>query len=273
MREVVPVVPTDLGKGNTRPSPAKRWCFTLHNSELYGEKDVVPILKSLSTKGIVGVEFGKSGETPHLQGFIYFKEKVRPMGILDPSTHWEKAKGSDKDNYNYCSKENGEKAEWGFFFPKPLKIPKKTQLFLWQEEICKIIESEPDDRTIYWYWSKKGRIGKTTFAKYLYKTYGTIALNGKGGDVRNGIVDFIETTGDTPSSVVMNIPRCFNCEYLSYESLENIKDMYFYSGKYKGGMVCGNSPHLIVFANTCPDEERMSEDRWVIREITPESSK
>lgn len=270
MKTVDPMVPKNLGKGNTRPSPAKRWCFTLHNGTLYGDDGVVPILKSLSAKGIVGVEFGRSGETPHLQGFIYFKEKVRPMGLINRNAHWELAKGSDMSNYNYCSKEDGEMAYWGF--PRPLKIPKKSELYLWQKEICEIIEQVPDDRTIYWYWSKKGRVGKTTFAKYLYKTYGTIALNGKGNDVRNGIVDYYEATGDTPTSVVMNIPRCFNCEYLSYESLENIKDMYFYSGKYKGGMVCGNSPHLIVFANTTPDEEKMSEDRWVIREIMPESS-
>ena len=39
MKEIVPVVPSDLGEGNTKPppkkqiSPAKNWCFTLFNIE------------------------------------------------------------------------------------------------------------------------------------------------------------------------------------------------------------------------------------------------
>lgn len=263
--EVVPVVPDGSkrkGRGNTRPSPAKRWCFTLHNGKL---SEVVPILKSLSNKGIIAKETGKSGETPHLQGYIEFTDKKRPIGILDKSTHWELAKGNSKQNYDYCAKEQGEIECWGF--PEPLKIPLKEDLYNWQVDICNILDTVPDNRTINWYWSKDGGVGKTTFAKYLYVHYGTIALNGKASDIRNGIIDYLETKGDTPKSIIVNIPRCFNSDYLSYEGLENIKDMYFYSGKYKGGMVCGNSPHLIVFANTSPDTEKMSDDRWNIVEI------
>ena len=65
----------------------------------------------------------------------------------------------------------------------------------------------------------------------------------------------------------MNIPRCLTCEdktYVSYQALENIKDMVFYSGKYEGGVVCGNCPHVFVFAHVPPEYENMSDDRWVV---------
>ena len=62
----------------------------------------------------------------------------------------------------------------------------------------------------------------------------------------------------------MNVPKCLESEgggYISYEALENIKDMYFYSGKYEGGCVNGNSPHIYIFANFPPDESKMTVDR------------
>ena len=54
---------------------------------------------------------------------------------------------------------------------------------------------------------------------------------------------------------------------MSYEAFENLKDMIFYSGKYEGGMICGNCPHLFIFSNFHPDCEKMSVDRWNIKEI------
>lgn len=92
-------------------------------------------------------------------------------------------------------------------------------------------------------------------------------MSGKSADVKNGIVEYIKKNDTTPELVLMNIPKSFNTEYLSYEALENIKDMYFYSGKYEGGMVCGNCPHLFVFSNETPDYSKLSKDRWVVREI------
>ena len=96
---------------------------------------------------------------------------------------------------------------------------------------------------------------------------GAICLHGKGADVRNGVVDFYNKQGYTPNLIVFPIPRSYDTDYLSYEALENIKDMYFYSGKYEGGQICGNCPHLLVFANCPPNITKMSEDRWRVVEL------
>ena len=257
------------GSGNTSTDPpktvhaAKRWCFTLNN---YTEEDLCAIVPALELKGhkvILGKEVGESG-TPHLQGFISLKTKCRPMSLgLPKAIHWEKAKGTDEQNLKYCSKDGDLVMSKGF--PKPIKTLSLSQLRPWQLDILDILKKEPDDRTIHWFWSSAGGVGKTTFCKYLTLKHGAIPLSGRGSDVRHGVCEHLKSTGMTPELCVFPIPRSYRSEYLSYEALENIKDMYFYSSKYEGGAVCGNSPHLIVFANHEPEAEKVSEDRWAIR--------
>ena len=271
--------------GNTKPpstsqkliNPAIRWCFTLNNYTNDDLCSIVPTIESECRLGFFGKEIGKSG-TPHLQGYIELDGKGRPKGIFGiDRIHWEKAKGNLLQNYQYCCKE--DKNPYVFDpkkrlpkIKKPVKVIQDSQLYNWQKDIVKAIKTEPDDRTIHWYWSHKGDIGKTSFCKYLTINFGAICLHGKGADVRNGICDYLKNKGDTPSLIVFPIPRSYDAKkYLSYEALENIKDMYFYSGKYEGGMVCGNPPHLIVFANNPPDTSKMSEDRWNIVCLDPEN--
>lgn len=262
-------------EGNNKPqsSPAKRWVFTCHkqlkDGRLLSEDQFSSIcskIRDVADKALVAHETGENDETPHLQGFIKFKTKCRPLShfkTICDWINWAPAKGSDSDQLNYISKETTPFIIIGF--PKPVKVIDPT--YWWQKEILEILKTEPDDRTIYWYWSEKGKVGKTSFCKYLSVKHNAIALSGKAADMRNGVIDFAKTNGTTPELVCIPIPRSFDSTYLSYEGIENIKDMYFYSGKYEGGMVCGNPPHLFVFSNHPPNEEKMSEDRWVIRNI------
>ncbi len=245
-------------------SPALRWCFTLNNYSKLEIEQIVPKFQEYAHKWIIGIE-GVEG-TPHLQGFVRFKTKKRPKSIISNiRIHWEKTKGTDNENLEYCSKENNIISMHGW--PKPVKILEEGSLHKWERNIIEIISQEPDDRTIHWYWSEIGNVGKTTFSKYLTIKYGAICLSGKGNDVRNGIIEYKKTNGDTPNIVLVHIPKSFNTDYLSYEGLENIKDMYFYSGKYEGGMICGNCPHVIVFANEEPDYDKCSQDRWNVHKI------
>lgn len=256
------------GEGNTISSPPKqvspsiRWCFTLNN---YTDDDISSISSMFQAEArysVVGKEVGECG-TPHLQGYIEFKRKMRPLSLgLTKSIHWEKAKGSRDSNYMYCSKDN--EVVIGIGVPKPIKILPKADLYAWQLKVLDDIKVEPDDRIIYWLWSEAGGVGKTSFQKYLTVKHGACILGGKAADCRNGIVDWFKRTGSTPELVCCNVPRSFNSDYVSYEAFENIKDMLFYSGKYEGGMICGNSPHLFIFANVEPDVEKLSADRWQI---------
>jgi len=277
----VPIVPNSSGgEGNTITSPpsktkqiapAVRWCFTLNNYTDEHISSIVPVIKEKCRLGIFGRETGESG-TPHLQGYIEFKTKSRPLNLFGiKAMHWEKAKGLKADNLQYCSKEDKNAWTYGCRIKKPLKTLREDQLYKWQKDICEELDKDPNNRDILWYWSVEGGVGKTQFCKYLSHTRGAICLHGKGSDQRNGVISYMENNdGCAPEIILVPIPRSQASQYVSYGALESLKDMYFYSGKYEGGMVNENSPHLIVFANEPPDESQMSADRWRIVQICPE---
>lgn len=275
-RKMDQMVPDGSEGGNTttpsepkkfRISPSVRWCFT-HNNYTEEEVDqMVQDCERLNMKYVMGREVGPKG-TPHIQGFVESgdgKTKFRPMETFKwPwNPHWKKCKGNKIQNANYCSKDGNYRTN--IKIRKKLTFPPMDKD--WEIEVLDILKNEPDDRTIYWYWSKEGNIGKTTFTKYLCVNNDACLLSGKGADVRNGALTWLKDKGYYPDLCIFPIPRSINSDYLSYEAIENIKDACFYSGKYEGGTVCEACPHLFVFANFPPDEARMSSDRWVIKNI------
>ena len=260
----------EIEEGNTRPpqkqvTQSKRWAFTYNNYPVEILEQLVATFEKLSVLYIIGKEVGAEG-TPHLQGYIETPKRCRPSCFnLPKQIHWEKCKGSREDNVVYCSKD-GDYVNSTQLRPRPpLKLIDPT--YEWEKEILQIIQTEPDERTIHWYWSQNGGVGKTQFCKYLTVKHGALPISGKGADVRNAIVEYNKAQGTTPELCVFPIPRSYNTEYLSYEAFENIKDMYFYSGKYEGAAICGRCPHLFVFANTRPEMHKCSPDRWRVVEI------
>ena len=270
---LIQVVPTCSGtEGNTISSvplkinPAKRWCFTLNNYTVDECEQICSICSSFCSYAVIGKEVGDQG-TPHLQGYIEFKTKRRPLSVFKFTKRikWLKSKGSREQNLEYCSKDN---LFFSIGLPKKLKsLACENNLFPWQQTIIDIIREDPCDRAIYWFRGSKGGEGKTTFAKYLVRFHNAIILGGKCSDMKNGIIEYKKTNNDLPELIVLNIPRSFNSDYLSYTGIEEVKDMLFYSGKYEGGMIDGNCPHLIIFSNELPDLEKCSRDRWKVFDI------
>jgi len=258
--------------GNTIPPRANasiHWMMTLNN---YTNEELESLKKvwgdgSIISKFCVQEEKGENG-TPHLQGYIAFIKKSRPMELFNNKRiHWEKCRDV-KNSILYCSKEetkNGER--WtNIVFPKPIKVIKEEQFYGWQHEILNMIKGEPDDRKIYWYWEDTGGAGKSCFSKYLVVKHNAVILSGKGNDCKYGIVKWHESMGTYPELIIYDVPRC-NIDYVNYEALESIKNGLFFSGKYESTQVVMNSPHLIIFANEPPDKSKMSADRWHIVRI------
>lgn len=234
-------------------SPAKYWCFTLNNYDENNISSIIDVCTNNKIDYIFGEEVGEQG-TPHLQGFIRYTTKSRPFNTFNnDNIHWEKTKSNFDNNINYCTKQ--EKYYTNMIIKKPLKTIKKEQLKSWQRNIIELIENEPDERSIYWYWGEQG-CGKTQFIKYLIHYYKAIVLNGKPSDMKNGIIDYMKNNnGATPELILSNIGFDKDMDNINYSGYEDIKDMVFYSGKYEGGMVCGNNPHLFIFANQPPNTD------------------
>ena len=99
---------TVKGGGNTKspPAPSKKWTFTLNN---YTDEEVDVFCSNCSKVGqyFFGKEVGESG-TPHLQGFVEFFAKKRPLAVFKglglDRIHWEKMRGTIDQSIVYYSK-------------------------------------------------------------------------------------------------------------------------------------------------------------------------
>ncbi len=152
------------------------------------------------------------------------------------------------------------------------------ELRQWQQKIkYHILDVESNARDIWWLWEPYGGLGKTTFQKWIFQEYNeVIVLGGKAADMKNGVIEYLESqrTKDAPfkpkypKMIILNLPMTFNVEYFSPSGVEEVKDMFFYSGKYKGGMVWGPPPTVMIFANCRPPKiDEMAKDRWRIRRL------
>jgi len=98
-------------------SRGKYWCFTLNNYNQNHEELLIE-LGDGTTNGVdylvFGRERGDSG-TPHLQGFIAFRNRKRfgvVRGVLPSGCHIELARGTPVQAAEYCKKE-GDYNEYG----------------------------------------------------------------------------------------------------------------------------------------------------------------
>lgn len=86
---------------------SRAWCGTYNN---YTPDVVFDILNNdMFTYAIVGKEVGESG-TPHLQIYVRCVNPIRLSSLTAkwPRAHWEIARGSPRQNIDYCSKQG----EW-----------------------------------------------------------------------------------------------------------------------------------------------------------------
>lgn len=239
------------------------WVFTYNNYENDDVKILEQRFKEMECKYIFGKEVGEQG-TPHLQGFVVCPKKIRWSEFkLTNKIHWEKMKKTVEQNIMYCSKDNNYYTNFEkkyFKKKKPLKILQESQFYMWQKEVVKIVDNDPDDRSIWWFWETKGNVGKTTFCKYLCHEYGAVIIEGKKNDI-------LHCAAEAETDIyIFDFERSME-EYISYSAMEKIKNGMFMSGKYESKMILRNSPHVICFANFKPDISKLSADRWKIHKL------
>lgn len=258
-----------------RISASIKWCFTFNNYPNDYWFYMAPLFRDYASGYIVGEEVGESAGTPHLQGYIEFKTKTRPIELFRnhgrnlpgyDTIHWEKAKGSRQENLVYCSKEGNYKTT--FKMEQALKI---APLHGWQEKALAISQGDPDPRRVYWLWEPEGSYGKTSFVRYMVHNSGALICTGKASDAKYLIVKYKELNNVWPDIILWNISRTME-KFISYQAIEEIKDGVFASTKYECSTVLMNPPHLFIFANFPPDlnEPGLSLDRFYVRNLRTE---
>lgn len=245
------------------------------------KEEIVPIvltLKKFATKGIIQSETCPSTGLYHLHGVIQCPKRHRDTEFgLTKEIHWEAVKQISKAEA-YCRKGrndypdntkakdwtegdfNGDYAvEWGYTILKLIKPDRP-----YQQDIIKIVEGEPDDRKIYWFYERIGNVGKSSLTKYLCVKHNALFIaEGKRSDLVNLVFNCdMEKT----RTIVLDVPRA-NKNNVSYKAIEEIKNGLICNTKYETGMKAFNPPHIIIFSNYPPDLSGVSKDRWEIYEI------
>lgn len=261
-----------LGDGNTQSSPESRsFSFTWNN---YKQKDIKKIIKWFEgrkeLKYVFQEETGKKG-TPHLQGVFISKSAIKwsTCKTLFPKCRWKTTRNIEK-SIAYCCKEDTRTGQTftNMDLPQPLIDPiEGVELYEYQKLILDIINEPIDWRTIHWFYDEEGNNGKTQFARHLCikNKDRCLYLQGKGADMLY-IVQQSLTKNRNLKTTIFNFTRSVE-DYVSYQTIESIKDGILCSGKYEGSMEIFNPPHIIIFANFLPDINKLSKDRWKIYQV------
>lgn len=262
------------------------WFITKNEIEGILEKDseLKERVERISKKYVFQYERGKVEKTLHYHLLIVLKKRARFSSLKELFGKCVIKHVSKKDLMkvrDYCCKEDTRIGnpvfKWpGLKYTDTSYLIQKEDLKARQVAIVDRYITDEDSkwgRKIHWYWESKGGWGKTTMAKYLIDNAGAMMVQGGSKNILCGVAKWIEKNGEAPRIILIDIPR-YSYNKVSYNAIESIKNGAFFSGKYESGMERFKIPHILVFANAAPDEEKLSQDRWVIEELAlPAESK
>ena len=129
----------------------------------------------------------------------------------------------------------------------------------WQQELNALLLLEPCDRKIIFVVDRKGNSGKTWFAKYfstLHSDSTQVLKFARHADMAYALEPHIRT-------LFLNCSRQ-QCEFMSYDFLESVKDGMVFSTKYESVVKTLGKVHVVVLMNELPDMTKLSDDRYQI---------
>ena len=236
------------------------WVFTKNN---YTEEEYVNILESECKYIIIGKEVGESG-TPHLQGFISFKDGKTLSYMkkhISQNAHFEPANGTPSQNYDYCSKD-GDFEERGI---KPMtqaeKGAKGKEAIQQRWELAKsgkFDELPPEQIKIYEYIHQKYRKAEDLSILQNYWIHGKSGC-GKSSVIRKTFPIFYTKPmskwwdGYNGEEIVVLDDIDPSHTFLSYY-LKIWCDHYVFNAEVKGGMLKIRPKVFIITSQYSPEE-------------------
>lgn len=253
----------------------RNWCFTAWATDAGSVQRYIDGMEEYDgVEYIMQEEICPETQKKHIQGYVAFKNALSfntLKAIFGQSAHLEKSKKKNRAAAErYCRKrESATGRLWSNWYKPPRDPLAGKTMYWWQELILGIIEEEPDERTVHWFWEHSGNVGKSSLVRHLAIKFEDkfLLVQGKGADIKYGVT----SCKKKPSIIVWDVPRSAidkdGKPMISYTAIEQVKNGCFFSGKYESAMTLMDYPHVIIFANAPPDEAALSMDRWRIYEL------
>jgi hypothetical protein len=221
----------------------RSFCITINN---YTETDLEQLQKLKSNYILLAHEVGEETQTPHIQGFLYFKNTttIARLSKHIPRAHIEITQGTNEQAINYCRKDQNIIFENGKAPIKPGKrndltdirravqqgedmvsiinnYPANYQAIRYAEKIRTYLEPKRNwQPKVFWYYGETGT-GKT---KNAYAFLGENAYFKDGSKWWDGY--------DAHESVIIDD---FRPSQFSFQELLRLLDRYPHQVEYKGG--------------------------------------
>lgn len=267
-------------------------------SDFYREllASILVMLEGTGGEWVFQLEKGKEAGRLHFQGYLHFTRGqkrtvggvIRMFEGLRGACHTSVSIAStsaveDGALARYASKkETSLEGPWwssSKFMKKTLKSTRAgkdkkrkaielIQMLPWQKNLIDGLDREPDDRHLYWYWSKEGRTGKSTLCQWLCLNRDAVLLS--AGNKAGDILNVYKQQEEEFKIILFDLPRSMSTaqEEQTVAALEQLKNGRAMVEKYKGGLIDQDPPHIVVFANRPPKRKLLSADRWWVVEIT-----
>lgn len=147
-----------------------------------------------------------------------------------------------------------------FHTPKP---PVESHpLRPWQAELNAMLNREPDRRSIHFFVDRTGNSGKSWFCDYYASLHDDVFVMEPGKKA-----DMALAYPQTTRVMFLDCPRSKQGDFIQYDFLEAVKNGRIFSGKYESGMKYMRKAHVVVMMNEHPDMEKLSSDRYLVKDI------
>lgn len=255
-------------------NPVLHYDFTLNNPDV-GYAAVAESLRVLCRAYVFQKERGELRGTPHFQGRITLKEKMRLITLKNKfadgplaDCHLSPTSKANCGNTFYVMKEGGRlEGPWS---DKTLVtyIPERVRDFKpfpWQEKVLELA-MDVNDRVIHVIHDPHGNTGKSTLVIYM-------ATHGKACNIppMKDHKDIMRMVMNKPKNrcYMIDLPRASDKRHMCnmWAAIETVKSGYAYDDRYEFKDEYFEPPNIVVFTNVVPDRSLLSDDRWVIWSI------
>ena len=283
--DLAPVAPVAPRAGNTRSArgaAAVHWFTTVKyeedrigsNGSRFFDK-----LTKLGVKYIGQRERGEETGYDHLQVYLRLPKKQRLQWLkrhVHPTARFEVCHDF-RNVAKYCCKEETRIAGPWMTIPLPRDIPAELRAELdkplreWQHQLSEeLLDPTTHPRRVIVYVDPVGNTGKSWFVKHF---------KWKHHNDRNVVcisttrsADILTAIAEDTDIVFIDIPRCVsNNDAFPANAIEQIKNGMISQGKLQKEMqfVMTTGIKVVVFTNNDPDRNRLSSDRWDVRNFDP----